>query len=144
VSKDIFNYTSLLKAPSSLALNVSRDGASTTSLGNLFQCFTTLVGKNFFLISSLNLPSLSHVTTGLAKKIVPIFPIGPIQVLKGYSKVSSRPSLLQAEQLHFSHPVLVGEVLQPSDHFRLCFIFWSILNLLSVVKHQHKSMSLLG
>ncbi|KAK4824458.1 LOW QUALITY PROTEIN: hypothetical protein QYF61_015836 [Mycteria americana] len=35
------------------------DGASTTSLGTLFQCFTTLLGKNFFLKSSLNLPSLS-------------------------------------------------------------------------------------
>ena len=29
-----------------LALNVSRDGASTTSLGNLCQCFTTLMLKN--------------------------------------------------------------------------------------------------
>ena len=29
------------------------------TLGNLFQCFTTLTAKNFFLISSLNLPSLS-------------------------------------------------------------------------------------
>jgi len=37
----------------------SRDGASTTSLGNLFQCFTTLIVQNFFHISSSNLPSLS-------------------------------------------------------------------------------------
>ncbi|KAK4813670.1 hypothetical protein QYF61_017637, partial [Mycteria americana] len=36
----------LLKAPSSLALNTSRDGASTASLGNLFQCLTTLRVKN--------------------------------------------------------------------------------------------------
>ncbi|KAK4822238.1 hypothetical protein QYF61_011879 [Mycteria americana] len=35
------------------------NGASTTSLGNLFQCLTTLIVKNFFLISSLNLPSFS-------------------------------------------------------------------------------------
>jgi len=40
-------------------LNVSRDGASTASLGNPFQCFTTLIVKNFFLISSLNLPCFS-------------------------------------------------------------------------------------
>jgi len=33
-------------------------GASTTHLGNLGQGFTTLSVKNFFLISSLNLPSL--------------------------------------------------------------------------------------
>jgi len=59
VSRDIFNYTRLLRAPSNLALNVSRDGDSTTSLGNIFQCFTTLIVKNFFLISSLNLASLS-------------------------------------------------------------------------------------
>ena len=32
----------LPRATSSLALNASRDGASTTSLGNLFQCVTTL------------------------------------------------------------------------------------------------------
>ena len=49
----------LPRAPSSLALNASRDGASTTSLGNLFQCITTLWVKNFLLISNLNLPCLS-------------------------------------------------------------------------------------
>jgi len=59
VSRDIFNQTRLLRAPSNLALNVSRDGASTTSPGNLYQRFTTLTVNNFFLISSLNLPSLS-------------------------------------------------------------------------------------
>lgn len=36
-------------------LNTSRDGASTSSLGSL--CLTTLMEKNFFLISNLNLPS---------------------------------------------------------------------------------------
>uniref|UniRef100_A0A8D0EWZ9 GDNF family receptor alpha like n=1 Tax=Strix occidentalis caurina TaxID=311401 RepID=A0A8D0EWZ9_STROC len=56
--------------PSNLALNTSREGASTTSLGNLFQCLTTLMLKNFFLISNLNLllsvqnryPSSYHYT----------------------------------------------------------------------------------
>ncbi|KAK4810698.1 LOW QUALITY PROTEIN: hypothetical protein QYF61_007672 [Mycteria americana] len=33
----------LLRAPSNLTSNVSRDGASTTSLGNLFQYLTTLI-----------------------------------------------------------------------------------------------------
>jgi len=47
-----------LRAPSNLALNFSRDGVSTASLGNLLQCFTTLILKKFFVISSLNLPSL--------------------------------------------------------------------------------------
>ena len=38
---------------------LSRSGASTTSLGNLFQCLTTLRVKTFFLMSNLNLPSFS-------------------------------------------------------------------------------------
>jgi len=46
----------MLRALSSLTLNVPRGRVSTTSLGNLCQCFTTLVVKNFFLISSLNTP----------------------------------------------------------------------------------------
>jgi len=56
MSRDTFYKTRLLRAPSNLMLKVSRDGASTMSLGNLFQCFTV---KNFFIISSLNLPSIS-------------------------------------------------------------------------------------
>ena len=45
-----------LSATSTCLLNTSRDGDSTTSLGSLFQCWTTLSVKKFFLISSLNLP----------------------------------------------------------------------------------------
>jgi len=41
-----------------LTLNTCRDGAFTTSLGNLFQCLITLIVKNFFHVSNLNLPSL--------------------------------------------------------------------------------------
>ena len=40
-------------------LECSQGGASTTSLGSTFQCFTTLLVKNFFCISSLDLPSFS-------------------------------------------------------------------------------------
>ena len=50
MGKDIFHYIRLIKAPSNLTLNTSNDGASTTSLGNLFQCLTTLILKNFFLV----------------------------------------------------------------------------------------------
>ena len=53
------HQTRLPRATSSLALKASGDGASTASLGNLFQCFTTLCVKNFLLISKLNLPCLS-------------------------------------------------------------------------------------
>jgi len=57
MSRDIFTKIRLLRAPSNVTLKVSGDGASITSLGNLFQHFITLIVKNFFLISSLNLPS---------------------------------------------------------------------------------------
>lgn len=46
----------LVKAPSNLILNSSRNAQSTISLGNLFQCLPTLI-KNFFRTFSLNLPS---------------------------------------------------------------------------------------
>ena len=46
-------------APYNLALNTSRDGASTTSLGSPFQHLTTLLVKNFPLTSNLNLPSFN-------------------------------------------------------------------------------------
>lgn len=32
------------------SLNVSTDEASTTSLGNLMQCFTTFIMKNFHVV----------------------------------------------------------------------------------------------
>jgi len=46
---DIFNSIRLLKDPSNLTLKGSRGGESNTSLGNLSQCFTTLIVR----ISSL-------------------------------------------------------------------------------------------
>jgi len=54
----MFNWVRLLRAPSNLALNVSRDGASTASLGNRFQCSNTPSIKNFFLTASLMASSL--------------------------------------------------------------------------------------
>ncbi|KAM9644853.1 uncharacterized protein ACIBXB_013062 [Morphnus guianensis] len=57
------------------------------------------------------------VTTGPGKKSVSIFLISPFYILKGCSKVSLEPSLLQAEQPQLSQPVLTGEVFHPSDHF---------------------------
>ena len=60
MSRDSFDLMRLLRAPSNPALNVSRDGASTTSLGNLCQCSTTLITKNFLLIFNLNSLLLNH------------------------------------------------------------------------------------
>ncbi|KAK4827187.1 hypothetical protein QYF61_015149, partial [Mycteria americana] len=101
-----------VRAPSNLTLNVSRDGASTTSLGNLFQCLTTLTVKNFFLKSSLNLPSLS-----LKPLLLVLSPQALLKILEGCYKVSPKLSLLQAEQPQLSQPVLIGQVLQPFYNF---------------------------
>ncbi|KAK4810366.1 hypothetical protein QYF61_019285 [Mycteria americana] len=109
-SRDIFNYIRLLGALSSLSLNVSRDGAPTTSRGNLFQCFTTLIVKKFFLISTLNLPSFSL-------KPLPLV-LSQQALLKSCNKVSTEPSLLQAEQPQLSQPFFIGEVFHPSGHLR--------------------------
>ena len=49
----------MLRAWCSLTLNVSRDGAATSSLGSLCWCFTTFIVKNIFLIFNLNLPCFS-------------------------------------------------------------------------------------
>jgi len=59
MSRDVFHQTRLLRAPSNLAFNTAREGASTAYLGNLCQYLTTLMVKNCFLISNLNLPSFS-------------------------------------------------------------------------------------
>ena len=59
VNRDTYSYIRLLRAPSSLTLSVSRDGAFTTSLGNQFQCLNALIIKNFFLISNRHLPFFS-------------------------------------------------------------------------------------
>jgi len=48
-----------LSSTSKCFLNTFRDGGSTTPLGSLFQCLTTLSVKKFFLIFNLNLPWLN-------------------------------------------------------------------------------------
>ncbi|KAK4824907.1 LOW QUALITY PROTEIN: hypothetical protein QYF61_021422 [Mycteria americana] len=84
--------------------------------GNLFQCLTTCIVKHFFLKSSLNLPSLSLKPLLLVLSQQALLKVCPL--LESCYKVSPEPCLLQAEQPQLSQPVLVGEVLQPSDHFR--------------------------
>ena len=53
------------QSPSSLALNVSRNGASTTTLSNLFQCLTILTIKDFFLIIQSKSPHFQCETAPL-------------------------------------------------------------------------------
>jgi len=88
------------------------------------QCLTTLRAKNFFLISNINLTSLNLTPLplvlslhALVKSPAPAFLIGTLQVLNGCNKVSPQPSVLQAEQPQLLQSALIGEVLQPSDHF---------------------------
>jgi len=59
MSRNTFHWTILIKVPSNLALSTSREQASTTFLGNLFQCLATLKVKNFFLLPNQNLPPFS-------------------------------------------------------------------------------------
>ena len=47
--EQVFHQRRVLQAPYNLALNTAREGAATASLGNLGQCFTTLIIKNIFL-----------------------------------------------------------------------------------------------
>ncbi|KAK4807231.1 LOW QUALITY PROTEIN: hypothetical protein QYF61_024351 [Mycteria americana] len=101
------SFTRLLKAPSNLTLNNSNDGASTTSLGNLFQSLTTLIFKTF---------APCPVTTGPGEKSVPIFLRSPLYILKGCNKVSPEPSLLQAEPPQLSQPFLIGKYPQVLLH----------------------------
>jgi len=50
-----FYDSMILSAISTCFLKTSRIGDSTTALGSLFQCLTTLSVKKFFLISNLKL-----------------------------------------------------------------------------------------
>lgn len=84
MDRDTFHETRLLQAWSNLALNTSKDGESTTSLGNLFLSLTVLTGKDFFLISNLNLSCLSlkqfpfFVSLQVPVKVPPQLSPGPL------------------------------------------------------------------
>ena len=116
MSRDIINSTRLLRALSNLILNVSRDGASTTSLGNMCHRFTTLIVKNFFLLSSLNLPSLSFKPLPLVlwQQICPHLSYKPPLSTNVCNRCPRR--LLQAEQPQLS----------VSSHSRGAPVLWSV------------------
>ena len=56
MGRDISNQIRVLRAPSNLAQNGSKDGASPTSLGNLGQGLTTLAVK-VDVLKSADLPA---------------------------------------------------------------------------------------
>ena len=73
--------------------------------GQPVQCFAAFTVKKFFLVSILNLSSLSLKPFSLvlsqrapAKETVPFFLIAPLSILTGHYEISPEPSLLQAEQ----------------------------------------------
>ena len=49
--------------------------------------------------------------------MLPIFPVGFLQLLEGLTEVSLESSLMQTEQAQLPQPFFAGEVLQTSDHF---------------------------
>ena len=124
MNRGMHSYIRLPRAWSNLTLKVSREGASTTSLSNLFQCLTTLTVKDFFLISNLYLPSLSLkpfplvlLPHTLLKSLSPSFFWPPLYILKGHFPVTSEPSLFHTAQPQLSQPVLTGEVFHPLVYF---------------------------
>jgi len=103
MNRDTYSYIRLFRAPSSPALNISKDRAFTASPGNLCQCLTILIGykeKGFY---NLNLPSFSLKSfplvlsqqTMLKKKSVSLFPTAPPldtdRSLSGLPKAFSSP-----------------------------------------------------
>ncbi|KAK4806915.1 hypothetical protein QYF61_012636 [Mycteria americana] len=106
LAQDFLERLKLLKAPSNLTLNTSNDGASTNSLGNLFQCPTTLIIKKI-------LPYVQSKPTFFQFKT-----LAPCPVTTGLA-IRSPQSLLfsRLEQPQLSQPFFIGEVFQPSDHF---------------------------
>jgi len=104
MGRDIFNQSRVLRAPSNLAWNGSRDGASPTNLGNLGQGFTTFLMKNLFLMSSLNLPPFSLKPSplvlsqqALLRSLSPSFLQAPIKYWKA---IITRPRSLLFSRLN--------------------------------------------
>jgi len=75
MGRDPFHQPRVLQAPSNLALSTAREGASTTSLGNLGQGLTTLIVKNFFLIFISFLSSF--ILLAVPVRVVALVPMGP-------------------------------------------------------------------
>lgn len=108
--RDTFHQTWFVRGSFSLDLNISREGGSTTFLGNLPQCLTTLSVKILFLTSNLNLLSfrLKPVTTCLCKSSSPsfwqaLFPPGRLTLSNTKAKLPN----YQTGQNKFSQPFLV-------------------------------------
>ena len=77
---------------------------TTTSLGSLFQCLTTLLEKMYFLTSNLNLPwqfeaiPSSPIASYVGEKADLHLLTASLQVVVESDKVTPEPPLLWAEQ----------------------------------------------
>ena len=80
-------------------------------------CLYYIYGKQFDVKGWAVIPPCP-ITPHPSEKSLSILPVGPLQVLEGCSMVTPEPSFLQAEQPQLPQPVLIGEVLQPSDYLR--------------------------
>lgn len=111
-------------APCNPALNTSRYGKFTASVGNMYQGQTKVIIK--FLTYIYSKPTLFQFETicpclslkALVKTAyLPTYlPKSPLTVFQGHNQVSPDPSLFHAE-----HPdslsVFTGQVFQPRSHF---------------------------
>ena len=107
MGKDTFHKIRLLKAPPNMTLNTTNNGASTTSLGNLFHCLATLIIKNIFLISKSTLFQFKTITlcpvfTGPGKSLSPSF----LEALLKYWNTATRsPLSLLSSRLNNANPL---------------------------------------
>ena len=119
-------------SPIQPGLECFQGGASTASLGNLFQCLTNTTVKNFFLISSLNLPSFSLKPLPLVLSL-PALIRSPSPAFLWAPPGTGRPleglpaaSLLHAEELQPPQPVLVKRC--SSSLFIFMVLLWTRFN----------------
>ena len=98
-----------LSTTSKRFLNTSRDGDSTTSLGSLSQCLTTLSVKKVFpdiqpKLTLVQLQAISPhpVTCHQWEEINPALAVSTFQILEESKKVSPQPSFPQTKQPQYS------------------------------------------
>lgn len=94
-----------------------RLGASTHSLGSLFQCLPTLLAMKYFLTSNLNLPWHSFEPFPHKMSLDNLYP-SPLQGAVESHEVTSQPSFLQTRQTQSPQPLLTGHSFQPFHHLQ--------------------------
>ena len=130
MSRDIFHQTRLLRAPSNLASNTAREGASTASLSNLCQCFATLMVKNFFLLSNLNLLFLIYFLLRWVSDVVSWY-------CKTCSKIQKWGDLHDTEGARLDKGMSAGLASQAEYHKKKDSQFHSLRTLNTIQRGYH-------